>query len=186
MRLFKKIKSVKYWIGTVSREHGMNAVKESIVQVCHGKAGLLRKMRAGDWFAYYSPGEKMGGKSDVQRFVCMGRVKTGNVYQVEQFPGFKPFRLDVQFMQCQETEIKPLISELDFIKNKQKWGMTFRFGCIEVAENDFKKIADAMNVNLDNPIPVSEVSEKKREKTEDEIKTKEIDERSRKKVSKCN
>lgn len=143
----------KFWIGTVSREHGLNAVKEGIVQVCHGKQAPLKRMQAGDWFAYYSPKEGMRSGDTVQRFVSIGRIVTGDVYQVEQFPGFKPFRIDVDFMQCEEAPIKPLIESLDFIKNKQNWGMAFRFGCLEASKKDFIEIAQAMKVDLDNPVP---------------------------------
>ena len=152
----RMFRPAKYWVGTVSREHGMNAVSAGIVQVCHGKEGPLKRMQAGDWFVYYSSKEKMSDKqSTVQRFVSIGRVLTGDVYQVEQFPGFKPFRIDVEFMQCKEANIRPLIARLDFIRNKEKWGSAFRFGCIEASEKDLRLIAGEMGVDIDRPVPAA-------------------------------
>lgn len=69
---------------------------------------------------------------------------TGDIYQVEMTPDFKPYRLDVRFMRCHATPIKPLIQRLSFIKNKTKWGAVFRFGHLKIPMEDFKIISEAM------------------------------------------
>jgi predicted RNA-binding protein len=54
--------------------------------------------------------------------------------------GFVPFRRDVEFFDCNETSIIPLIPNLDFIKNKRNWGYVFRFGLLEIQQSDFELI----------------------------------------------
>ena len=71
---------------------------------------------------------------------------SGDIYQVEMSPDFKPYRLDVEFIRCHGAPIKPLIQNLSFIKNKTKWGAAFRFGHLKIQTEDFKLIAEAMGV----------------------------------------
>src|SRR5262249_6870414 len=80
----------------------------------------------------------------LQSFTAIGIVSTGDIYQVEMSPGFKPYRVDVQFMKCKEAPIKPLIGRLSFIKSKTHWGAAFRFGQLKVGAADFLLIAKAM------------------------------------------
>ena len=48
------------------------------MQVCHGKAGSLRRIKPGDGIAYYSPSEVFGGGTDrLQAFTAIGRVREG-------------------------------------------------------------------------------------------------------------
>jgi hypothetical protein len=51
----------------------------------------------------------------------------------------------MKFLACAEAPIQPLIEHLDFIRNKKSWGFTFRRGFFEIAESDFKTIAQAMS-----------------------------------------
>jgi predicted RNA-binding protein len=80
----------------------------------------------------------------LQHFTAIGTVMTGEIYQVEMTPDFKPYRMDVHFLKCHESPIKPLIHRLSFIKNKTSWGASFRFGCLKIPVEDFKIIAEAM------------------------------------------
>jgi predicted RNA-binding protein len=58
--------------------------------------------------------------------------------------GFVPFRRNVEFRECREASILPLIDELSFIRDKQRWGAPFRFGLVEIPEEDFRLIAGEM------------------------------------------
>jgi len=52
------------------------------------------------------------------------------VYQFEMSPDFTPYRRDVRFIVGQDVPIHPLLEQLSFIKNKNKWGSAFRFGLL--------------------------------------------------------
>jgi hypothetical protein len=45
---------------------------------------------------------------------------------------FIPFRRNIEFYDCRECPIIPLIDELDFIENKKFWGYPFRYGHFEI------------------------------------------------------
>ena len=70
-------------------------------------------------------------------------------YQAEMTPDFHPFRRRVHFIPGNEASIQPLLAELEFIVDKTKWGFPFRRGLFAIGENDFRRIAQAMGVNID-------------------------------------
>jgi len=139
-----------YWIGVVSRSHVQIGVKGGFVQLNHGKKAPVQRLKAGDMLAMYSPRESYPDGPPLQAFTAIGTIKSGEVYQVEMSPEFKPYRVDVDFSACKDAPIKPLVETLTFIKSKTHWGAAFRFGYIKVPEADFARIADAMNPTSSN------------------------------------
>ena len=134
----------RYWIGVVSKDHVAQAVRDGFAQLNHGKAGPLERMRAGDGFAYYSPRTTYPNGPMLQSFTALGRIKSGTVYQADMGDGFRPFRLDVDYVPVTDAPIKPLIADLGFIRSKEHWGAAFRFGVVQVPPADFARIAAAM------------------------------------------
>ena len=116
------------------------------MQVSHGKAGPLRRIRAGDGVAYYSPTVTLGGKDRLQAFTLIGTVKDDRVYQADMGEGFRPIRRDVTYAEANETSILPLLDELELTRGKRNWGYSFRFGLVEISKRDFETIAAAMGV----------------------------------------
>lgn len=139
----------QYWIGTVSKEHVMRGKQGGFAQVCHGKEGPLKKMRPNDLFLYYSPNIKMGEKTPCQCFTALGVIKTQAPYAFKMSDDFIPFRHDVAYLETQDAPIRPLISELSFIRDKTKWGAAFRFGILKIPRTDFIIIANAMGLAKD-------------------------------------
>ena len=140
-----------YWIGVVSRSHVQIGVKGGFVQLNHGKKAPVQRLKAGDMLAMYSPRESYPDGPALQAFTAIGTILSGEVYQVEMSPEFKPYRVDVEFAACATAPIKPLVEYLSFIKSKTHWGAAFRFGYIKVPEADFALIADAMNPMSSSP-----------------------------------
>jgi hypothetical protein len=134
----------RYWIGVVSREHVMIGVKGSFMQLNHGKRAPLQRLSAGDGVVFYSPKTSYPDGEPLQAFTAIGRVNTGDIYQVEMTPQFKPFRVDVTFLKAKEAPIRALIDRLSFIEDKSHWGARFRFGHLSIGEVDFALIAKAM------------------------------------------
>jgi hypothetical protein len=134
----------QFWIGVVSKDHVDRATAGGFAQVNHGKAGPLERMHAGDGFAFYSPRTSYPDGTPLQAFTAIGRVRTGTVYQAEMEDGFRPFRLDVDFLAADPAPVKPLLPELSFIRSKTHWGAAFRFGVVRVPAADFAVIAGAM------------------------------------------
>ena len=133
-----------HWLGVVSRSHVLLGVKDGFIQLNHGKKAPLQKFCAGDGLVIYSPRTEYPDGEPLQAFTAIGTIVSGEVYQIEMAPDFKPYRISVQFSRCKEAPIKPLIEELSFIKSKTHWGAAFRFGQLKIPANDFALIAEAM------------------------------------------
>jgi hypothetical protein len=80
----------------------------------------------------------------LQSFTAIGVVTSGEIYQVEMSPDFRPYRVDVSYLDCREAPIKPLIERLSFMRSKTHWGAAFRFGRPKIPADDFALIAQAM------------------------------------------
>jgi hypothetical protein len=136
--------TTKYWVAAVSKEHTMRGVAGSFMQVCHGKQTPLKRMKKGDYLIVYSSKITMEGNEKCQAFTAIGRVKDDDVYQFQMTENFKPFRRNIDFLDCHESSIVPLINDLEFIPNKKSWGYPFRFGFLEINEKDFNLISSKM------------------------------------------
>lgn len=135
----------KYWIAVASADHVACGVAGSFMQVCHGKAAPLRRIRSGDGVIYYSPTQTFGSKTPLQAFTALGEVLPGEVYQTRMDENFYPWRRDVRFMpNTRPAPIRPLIPKLAFINDPKHWGYQFRFGLFAISEDDFSRIAAAM------------------------------------------
>ena len=140
----------KNWIAVASAEHarfGRDAAK-GFMQVGHGKLAPLKRIKADDRVAYYSPTAVYGVKDDLQSFVSIGIVQPGEPYAFDMGGGFVPYRRDVVYLPAKEAPIAPLLDDFEFIENRQRWGYKFRFGLFDVSDNDMRLIARAMGADL--------------------------------------
>jgi len=135
---------MKYWIIVASKDHIQRGLAGGFIQANHGKAAPLKRMQAGDWVIFYSPKLEYDKPEKCQCFTAIVRVVDENVYQQDMGGGFVPFRLKVQFLPSKDVAIHPLIDELTFIKDKTHWGAPFRFGTLQIPEEDFRLIANQM------------------------------------------
>lgn len=131
------------WIITVSRDHAERAVRGRFTQANHGKLHMLRKMARGDWIAFYSPKTGYPEGDPLQAFTAIGQVADDEPYQDGAAPE-GPWRRNVDFLECAETPIRPLLENLEFIENKSRWGYQFRFGVFRIDDRDLEVIRSAM------------------------------------------
>lgn len=137
--------TTRYWIGVASKEHVMRGVQGGFCQLCHGKAYPLKRMSPGDWIIYYSSKEKFNENIGCQQFTAIGKILNDKVYEYQMSPDFIPYRRDVEFIHdAKSVPIQPLIPSLSFIKTKSSWGYVFRFGHLEIPEQDFLLIKKEM------------------------------------------
>lgn len=138
------LESAKYWIVVASLDHALVGVNAGFTQACHGKSSPLKRMKVGDWLLYYSPKYEFGGNKKCQAFTAMGQITGNRIYPFDMGNGFIPFRRDVEFLNCTEVSILPLIPALIFIQNKKNWGYVFRSGFFEIPKSDFDLISSQM------------------------------------------
>lgn len=141
--------NTKFWITVISKNHVIKGMSWGIVQVCHGKKTPLKRIKKGDFILFYSSKINQNDKTSFQKFTAIAKAIDDKIYQVEQFKGFEPFRRKVNFIDCQETAIRPLINDLDFIPNKKSWGYPFRYGLLEISKKDFKLVTSKMLYNYE-------------------------------------
>ena len=133
-----------YWILVASKDHLQRGLAGGFLQANHGKAGPLKRMRAGDWVIFYSPRKEYDKPEKLQRFTAISKIADENIYQHDMGGGFVPFRRNAIFLRAQDVSILPLIDQLTFIKDKTHWGAPFRFGTLQIPEPDFRFIAGKM------------------------------------------
>ena len=134
----------KFWIIAASKDHVKNGVAEGIAQAGHGKASPLKRMQKGDFVIYYSGKQTMGKPDKCQEFTAIGKVADDEIFKVQVSDDFCPSRRKVEFFKNEDISILPLLEDLEFIKNKKKWGYPFRFGIFEIQKNDFNLISSKM------------------------------------------
>jgi predicted RNA-binding protein len=135
---------LKYWIIVASKDHVQRGLAGGFIQANHGKATPLKRMQSGDWVVFYSPKIEYDKPEKCQCFTAIVRVVEDEVYQHDMGGGFVPFRRKVQFLPSNDISILPLIDDLSFIKDKTHWGAPFRFGTLQIPEEDFLLIASRM------------------------------------------
>ncbi len=144
---------MRYWIVVLSKDHALRGISGGFIQACHGKAVPLKRMKAGDYLLCYCHKETFEGNTGYQKFLGLGQITSGNVYQYQMSEEFHPFRIDVNFiLPVPETSIHPLIQHLSFIKDKIHWGYQFRYGHLEINEADFDLIVKNFSSNLSQQI----------------------------------
>ncbi|MFN7724653.1 MAG: EVE domain-containing protein [Rubrivivax sp.] len=136
------------WIAVASAEHVRHGREQGFMQVCHGKAGPLRRIHAGDRVAYYSPCVTFRGKDQLQAFTAIGHVQAGEPYAFDMGGGFRPFRRKVTWCQAREASIQPLLDKLQFTAGVRHWGYKLRFGLFAISAQDMAVIASAMQAQV--------------------------------------
>ena len=138
----------KYWINTISLEHVLLGIKGGFTQANHGSAQNIGRLQKGDYVLFYSPKNAFKGSKPLQAFTALGKVTDDKPYQAQQTESFQPFRRNLDFLEITQAPIAPLSGGLSFINNKTHWGMPFRRGLFEIPLADFRRITEAMEIDV--------------------------------------
>jgi hypothetical protein len=138
--------SIQNWVAVASAEHVRRGRAAGFMQVCHGKAAPLRRLRPRDRIAYYSPTTEFRGRDKCQAFTSLGIACDRQPYQPAMDGDFRPYRRDVRWFATHDAPIGPLLDVLEFSAGKRNWGYQLRFGLFRVSEHDMRMIAEAMGV----------------------------------------
>lgn len=139
---------MKFWINCISKNHVLAGVEGGFTQAAHGKAEPLRKLSSGDVIIFYSSGTLFRAGELLQKFTAIGRVAGNDAFQTKVTAKFIPWRRRVEFLECEEASILPLIPDLAFITDKTNWGLPLRKGLFEIGAADAERIAAAMKADL--------------------------------------
>lgn len=113
---------MKCYLICASKDHVASGVKKGFAQAGHGRKDFMSKPSKGDWIVYYSSKDKFEQGKTYQKFTAIGIIDDDEPYQPKTENNFKPYRRNVNYKKCTEADIRPLLEELAFIKNKKRWG----------------------------------------------------------------
>ncbi|MCA3279621.1 MAG: EVE domain-containing protein [Roseomonas sp.] len=137
------------WIAVACADHVALGVAGGFMQVCHGKAAPLRRMRAGEYVAYYSPTQAFRVRQSLQAFTAIGIIRDSEPYRFDMGAGFQPWRRNVDWLVSQPADIRPLLGKLEFTSGRgSAWGFRLRFGVLAVSDADMAAIVCAMGAIL--------------------------------------
>ena len=136
------------WIAVAAADHVARGRRGGFMQVHHGRAAGLERIKPGDRIAYYSPTGTFGGADKLQAFTAIGVVAAGAPYRHNMGGCFRPFRRDVRWRRSDAAPVAPLLDALDFTAGRRNWGHKLRFGLFEVSDGDIERIAAAMRARL--------------------------------------
>lgn len=132
------------WMNTVSRDHVELGVRGRFAQATHGRPTMLSKMARGDWIVFYSPRTVHPDGEPLQAFTAIGQIADDEPYQVSLGPDLALWRRNVDFLECTEAPIRPLLESLEFIEDKSRWGYKFRSGVFKIGDHDLEVLRSAM------------------------------------------
>ncbi len=132
----------RYFVAVAARDAIDAAVTGGYVEINHGRAAPLARMRDGDALVWYAPRVCERGEA-VQAFCALAFVNGDTAGSGdENAPAI--CRRAARYVAAQPAPIRPLIDVLDFIRDKRHWGIALRYGFVQISAQDFVRIAHSM------------------------------------------
>jgi len=132
------------WIVTISEDNLQETLKHNLIGLQERRRKLLTRVRPGDTVIFYI-GKKRAGyggpKGSVSQFGPIAEV-TGEVFSsrapIWESKGGEifPARLPISMVSEGRINAADMIPQLNFVKNRGKWGLYFLTGIREVSEED--------------------------------------------------
>ncbi|WP_373741013.1 EVE domain-containing protein [Neisseria sp.] len=145
---------MKYWVGTVSKEHVLLGKAGGFCQVCHGKSAPLNRMKKGDWLLYYSPKTRLEGGTKHRSFTAFGQITDDKAYPFRMSETFVPYRRDVDYADTYRD------CPIEIVRSHPEWkkyaGM-LRYGHFEISEDFFRLVQTYMQTAPDDEILQMEI-----------------------------
>ena len=140
------------WIVTISEDNLQKTLQHNLIGLPERRRNLLKRVQQGDVVVFYI-GKKRVGRggpgASVSQFGPVAKV-TG-----EEFASDTPIwaskgndlfrsRLPISIVSEGRVAAAIVIPHLDFVQNKDKWGLYFLTGIRKVSEEDYKTLLTAI------------------------------------------
>ena len=146
---------MKNWLVVMTEDNFVVSVKHGIIGFPRSMGTTAGKMKPGDQVVFYLSRKKVGQKGvsgALFQFAAAGKIK-GSVFLSEDkiwnSVGNEtyPVRCKVDITTGKRrVDIRPMIEALDFIKNKEHWGVSFFKSTRRIPSSDYKKISSALGI----------------------------------------
>ena len=138
----------RYWIAVVPKVGVERCLAGGFAMFAHGRHDAVKRTKAGEWLAYYSPRTLLKGGDEMRAFTAIGKFTEREPYEAEMMPGRVGWRRDIAFEKgAREADVYPLLDALSFIKDRTHWGLFFHRSLFSVQRDDFALIAAAMGLD---------------------------------------
>jgi hypothetical protein len=102
---------------------------------------------------FYSPRTRFRKGKPLQEFTALGMIEDGEPHRVDG--NRELWQCHMSFLETNSAPIKPLVKELTFLPDEERWELPFSKGLFEIEQVDFLRIAQAMGAGtLDLREPV--------------------------------
>ena len=135
-----------HWIGVAAANHVAKAVAGGFAMFAHGKHSAAKRVKAGDWVAYYSPRDGMNEGAERRQFTAIGQATDGATTEEYMAPGVTGWQRPMRWLDAGPADVYPLLDKFAFVSDRRHWGMYFRKSLFSVDLADFTLIAEAMGV----------------------------------------
>ena len=129
----------RYWVNIVALEHVEKSVAEGYVQAAKGE-GIFA---SGDYVVFYSPRTHFRNGKSLQEFTAMGIVGPA-IADGDKPKGVSAPCFTMEFFSSRRAAIQPMVEELTFLPDKEKWELPYRRGAFSISKDDYSRIAEAM------------------------------------------
>jgi EVE domain-containing protein len=136
----------RFWINIVSLDHVRKSVAGGFLQSSRGEKEGLDVVSRGDYVLFYSPRTQFRQGKPLQQFTALGMVQDGEPYRVTSGTS-NSWQYHMEFSDAEPTLLEPLVSDLAFIPDKEKWGLPYNKGLFQIERDDFVRIVQAMGVS---------------------------------------
>jgi predicted RNA-binding protein len=120
--------------------------RQKVVGFVESKGKRLKSFQSGDLITFYVSRASLSSNTKISKFIGLARIE-GRSYQ-STAPiwkhGIFPQRIGIELLAQKSCDVKSLIEDLTFIKNKEHWGAAFLSGIIKVPPGDFEAIQKSM------------------------------------------
>eukprot|EP01080_Neovahlkampfia_damariscottae_P002413 gene2413-2877_t len=143
----KETTAKKFWLIVASKDHVKVGTEKGFAQACHGKKTWISKPKKGDKVVFYSSKNQFENTSKENKLMSFTALGTFNSDELttSKISERTFFRRTVDFEKStKDVSIKSILDQLEFIKNKDKWGIEVRNGMRQIPKNDYSLIESLM------------------------------------------
>lgn len=139
--------TTRYWVHVITLDHAQKSMTGGFIQIDGDKSELSRE----DQVLFYSPRTRFRKGKSLQEFTALGVVQdTENQGDGGKGGQATRPRLPMKFLSTKNIPIKPMLGQLSFLPDQERWEIPFAKGLFEINEADFLVISQAMG--LEEPV----------------------------------
>jgi predicted RNA-binding protein len=137
---------MNYWVFSITEDNLQIALRERVIGFTESAARRSGSLAMSDQVTFYVPRQKLASNILVRKFIGRAEITSATYRSDEQIwkGGTFPIRIDITPLSTKCCDVKPLINDLTFIKNKHYWGAHFMNTILKIPAADFDLIQKSM------------------------------------------